>query len=475
MDIKSFIPRWAGGERVQAGAARSQHADTGRKSSITPYYPITELGQGSFQEFLLGHGRSFSAKRADGFYQSNSSIATAVDTVGDEVEMIRPVIEMPDSKLDEDHEILDLLKNPNPHDTYMQFIGQLTQDWLLNHDAYFVAVGNANQPPSALYAVRASDVEVKVNKKDKYPDEYKVLEGIVRGKYVRDEGTRRRVAGDVRRTRYLNGNLMEIYHIRKNRSRGNVGTSDSPLEAIALEVRQQIRQRHHNLAILERGGRLSLVAIFKDTMFQDQHNERHQSIQEQMGGADNAGKIAVISDGDMELQEFGKTNKDMDFLNLDQVAFKAVMNRYKIPLPLVMTDAATFNNVEAGVRMLYDRAVIPAFGRIAEGMSRLLVPRFRLDPSDFRITFNPEKIQALVERRLEQIQKRKELNLETPNELREMLPNREPLGPEGDFVYQPATLVPMGRDLFTEDNTTTVEEEARRLLAQEQQTDEDDD
>ena len=53
------------------------------------------------------------------------------------------------------------------------------------------------------------------------------------------------------------------------------------------------------------------------------------------------------------------------------------------------------------------------------------------------------------------MEQRKKINVETTNELRSLLPNREPITEGGDQVYQPANLVAVGQDLFTDDNNNT--------------------
>lgn len=466
MDIKKFF----------GFTRRDSEPEPEQKSSVVPYYSLGTFTDQSLYGYALGFGGELNFKRAYHFMETNSSLSLAINKITDAVEMIQPVLRMPDGKVDEQHEILDLLRQPNDHETLMDLVGRLAQDWLLTHNAIFVAIGNLNAPPSSLYSVPMHHVSIKKDKGDGFPSEYKILEGPVKGTYRRqneDDRPRRRRRGVERRIRYVADNLRELYHIRGRNTRGNSLVGTSPVQALALEIQQQILSRKHNLAVLRQGGRLSLVAIFKDTMNQDQHNERHQSVNEQIGGADNAGKIAVLSDRELELKEMGKTNKDMDFLNLDNMAFKTIMNTYNVPLPIVLTDAATDSNVSHSIGMFYDNAVIPAHERVMNGLSRLLVPRFQLALGQYRLTHNAEEIPALLQRRLEQIKNRKELNLETPNELREMLPNREPLGPEGDVVYQPATLVAMGADQFTDDNTTTAEEEARRQLRMETEENED--
>jgi len=64
---------------------------------------------------------------------------------------------------------------------------------------------------------------------------------------------------------------------------------------------------------------------------------------------------------------------------------------------------------------------------------------------------------------LTELETRRKINIETINELRTNLPNRESIQ-GGEQLYQNATLVPIGSDLFTEDEMTT--EELARHLAQ---------
>jgi hypothetical protein len=92
------------------------------------------------------------------------------------------------------------------------------------------------------------------------------------------------------------------------------------------------------------------------------------------------------------------------------------------------------------------------------GISRMMFPRYNIDPATSQLTYNPESIPALQERRLDELKKRRDVNIETVNELRQLLPNREPLE-GGDVFYQNATLVPAGSDLFTDDG-----DDARRSI-----------
>jgi hypothetical protein len=143
----------------------------------------------------------------------------------------------------------------------------------------------------------------------------------------------------------------------------------------------------------------------------------------------------------------------MDYAKLDNTASQAIYQRYKIPLPLVTTEATTFNNMSTAIELLYDMAVLPLADTMFAGLSMFLLPRYGLDPAKVQITYNPESINALKQRRLNEIEQRKKIGIETINELREQLPNRDRVQ-GGDVVLQPATLIPVGTDIKIEDDDT---------------------
>jgi len=437
---------------------RKQESITEKKgSSSTRSFP---LQPGSFLEFALGFNlgaggfNSLSNSQAMTLYRQSSSVATAVDLIADEIENINPAIKLENGKISSEQEVLRLLKNPNDYEMWTDFIGQAARSYLITGDVYFFAAGNINRKPAALFTEKPQNVNI-IEGVNSYSQEYLIYRGMGTGSYTRKRTPKKGI-------RYYDGNLREMFPIMRYSSGYSNTTGDSPLIAASLEVSQQVLSKVHNVSVLENGGRLSLVVQFKDTTTEDEHQDRAKKIREQLAGPDNAGKIAVISSADMDINEFGKSNRDMDFLNLEKIARDAIFTRYKIPLPLVTPDATTFNNMQSAVFHLYDFAVIPLYKRLMAGLSKMILPRYGLDPDVVSLTINPEEIEALKTRRIEQLQKRKDLGIETTNEIREGLPNREPIQ-GGDTLYQPANLVPIGEDLFTDDNTTTSEEEMRRL------------
>lgn len=413
------------------------------------------IQRGSLLDMIFGDGR-MTPQSAMQFYRSSSSVAIAVDMIADEVEHLMPVIQTEDGKYIQDHDLLRMLKSPNGFDNWAGFIGAAARNYLLTRECFFYAGGGVSRPPLEMFSVKPQTISSVENAVDKYPQSFLITEGRAHGNYVRVE--------KAKKINYYDGGLREVFRVHGYSSRVDESRADSPLEAVALEARQQIQGRVHNLSLLNNGGRLSLLVQFKDAMSEDEHIARRDSIRAQFAGPENGGNIGVISSADMDVKEFGTTNKDMDYAELDAVAREALFLRYKIPLPLVSNDASTDNNMQHAVFHLYDRAVLPLADVLLDGLGRMLLPRYGIDPQRACLTYNPESIEALVARRVDMLLARQKLGVETINELRAQLPNREPLE-GGDTLYQASTLVPVGTDLFTDDNvdSSTV---AARLAAE---------
>ena len=411
------------------------------------------IQRGSLMDMIFGSGR-MTPQAAMEFYRTSSSVAIAVDMIADEVEHLEPVIRTEDGKYIQDHDLLRLLKSPNGFDNWSGFIGASARHYLLTRECFYYGGGGVSRPPLEMFAVKPQTISTIENAADRYPQVFMVTDGRASGTYTRLE--------KARKVNYFDGNLRELFRVHGFSSRTDETRADSPLEAVALEAKQQIQGRVHNLALLDNGGRLSLIVQFKDAMTEDEHISRKAKLNNSLAGASNAGKIAVVSSSDMAIHEAGTTNKDMDYAELDAVAREALFLRYKIPLPLVSNDAATDNNMSHAVFQLYDRCVLPLADVLLDGLGRFLLPRYGLDPARACITFNPESIDALVSRRVDMLLARQKLGVETINELRAQLPNREPLE-GGDVLYQPSTLVPVGTDLFTDDNVDAATEAARLL------------
>lgn len=389
----------------------------------------------SLIEHALFGSTTVTAGQAFRHYQTSSAVATAIERIAPLVEQIRPVVRR-NGSLVESHPVTDFLASPNDHCLWRRLIGDAARHYLLTSNVYLFAAGTVTRDPVALYTVHPT-MAGPFASTGNYPESYTVSDMTARGIYVAERGKRKLGL------RFYDGPLRELYHIRGFSSRPMNMIGDSPLEAILLEIYQQVAGRRHNASLLEKGGRLSMSVIFKDKMSNEQYAHRIKMIQEKYGGASNAGAIAVYAGSDVDIKEHGMHNKDMDYVELDKLASMAVWNRYKIPLPLVTSDRQTLNNYEVAVLALYDDAVIPCYEVLAEALTDMLMPRFGLDPMREKISYDPASITALRLRTLTELERRGKLGIETINEQREGLPGRGPIE-GGNAVF--GTTAPIAGD-----------------------------
>ncbi len=397
---------------------------------------------------IMGKGRASSASSALHLYQDSTAVATPIDMIADAFSIIDLGLQVGD-ELMMDHPVLDFLKQPSPFHDQELFLNVMAKNYLITGEAMFVAVGNINLPPLQLQPVSPSAASPNAAQQSDAASSWIIAGQTLPGSYV----------GDVfkKEVRYLDGNLREFKLIRNYSPKDNsLLRGQSLLVAASREIRSHILGTEHNVQLLENGGRVSMVFNFEADMNQDDFDAAADAIVSKYGGASNAGEIAVTGGGKLTVAELGKTPKDMDYASLQSLVQKAVALRYKVPLPLISDERQTLNNYAIGNLALYDQAVLPLSNRILGGIGNLLLPRYDLDPKKVRLVPVQDSVTALVIRRNDELKKRVEMNLETKNELRALIGREEIEG--GDELYQSATLVPIGTDLFTDDNDPNVVE-----------------
>ena len=427
--MSKFDPRTWFGKR---------HTSAETKSSTRALGLSEELG--SFLKFGMA-GTGSTPASAINLYNKSSAVSIPINYIAEAFASINPVLKER-TEIITSHPILDLLQTPSPFYTQDLFLENLAKNYLITGETEVIALGNINRPPIELQPINPQNVTINQGSNGL------ALSMIVSGQSLTGAY---KLEHRGRSVRYLRGNMSEIKQIRNYSTRDNsLIRGQSPLVSASAEARQHIEGNKHNVSLLVNGGRVSLVFHFDEDLNDDDFQATKERVLDQYAGAQNAGKIGITAGGKLDIKELGTNNKDMDFANLQNMARIAVALQYKFPLPLLSTDAATFNNYKEAKAALYDDAVLPLADRIFGGLSDFLLPRYGMDPSKVRITYNIDQITALAGRRNEELKLRKELNLETLNEMRTMI-GREPVE-GGDTVMQPATMIPIGTDLFTDDN-----------------------
>lgn len=405
-----------------------------RKNEIKSMVLGTTPSLGSF--LIFGTGSAATATSALALYDLSTAVSIPVNRIVTAIVDMKMVIELEDGTIEASSPVLDFLSNPSPYYTQSLFIEMIAKNYLITGEYEIVALGSLNSPPRELQPISPSKVTIVPGQN-----------GLVISISVDDitlPGSYKPIIRD-NNVRYIRDSLSELHITRNFNTRNNsLLRGQSLLVSASKQVSQNILGARHNVSLLEHGGTVSLAFHFKQDMSDEDFETTKQSIRDNYGGTENAGKIGVTSgNGDLQIKEMGTTAKDMDFANLQKMANQAVANQYGFPLALLDTDANTFNNYSAAKEALYDDAALPFAKIIFEGLSNFLLPRFGEDPRKMKIVPDLDSIPALAMRRNTELKLRKEIGIESVNELRDFLPNRDDIT-NGDKVLVPANLVPIG-------------------------------
>lgn len=348
--------------------------------------------------------------------------------------------------------VLDLLRAPSPFYTAKLFKEHLAVNTLVTGESGIMASGPFDDPPVELSPVSPKHYEPRTGRGGTV-DRYTIHAGAFRGEYLQQA-----LPGN--RVRWVSDGQLGFAEFRQIRNfspdEDGLLRGLSPLVAASNEVRQHVEGGIHNVQIIERGGRLSLRFHYKqDIPKGPKWTDLVHRIRSQYGGIDGSQNngIIVTSGEALEVSEMGQTPKDMDFPNLAELARMALCNTYKFPLALVFLDAATLDNLRASKVSLWYDAALPLADLIFDPMSDFLLPRYDIDPAEWRITYDTRQIPALRSVTLDQLAKEKEIGIKTLGEMRKVQglpkynpkldPDDEKASPE-DFIWASTTLQPLG-------------------------------
>jgi len=419
----------------------------GRGSSESSPRVVEIKSSGGFDELrnFMVYGATNNAKTPKGcldLYEQSLAVMMPVRKIADKLAELEPVIIKDKAKITE-HPILDFLRKPSEDHTRYLFLKQLAIYYLVTGEFFIIYLGNNESAPKQAYPM--SPEFVSYQNSDGFLTAFDVNGDLLPGCYKRD--------GEVY-IDYQNG-LRTLSQHRDFSTRDNsMFRGQSVLVAASNYARQQTLGISHNLSVLEKGGRMSLIFHFENDMDEDEFTAVRQKVNDQYAGVANAGAIGVTAGGKLDVKNLSMTNNDMDWSKGMQIAQEAVALAYNYPLQLLTVDASTFNNLATGIEMLYDDAVTPLSKVIFQGIQRDIGDKFGLGPGEY-LTYDEDKIPSLKRRTLDEVTKVKDLGIESDNELRNRIGREDYAG--GDLIYKPSTLVPVGEDVVNNDPELDVE------------------
>ena len=422
----------------------------------------------SFAEFLrMGNG-DLSAFAAIRLYNRAMPLFNAVDMRATAFSQIP--IRLWDKVAEEfidDHAVLDRIAMPNADTSQVEFLEQIASFYDITGNYFMVATGRITAPPLELITIPPQFINFGFGSSF----------GLLSIPSTIDINIANSSSGTVlfkaNETSQLGLRFIspledkEIWHMRSF-SATRSGTNFwgmSRAQPVWLELEQYVAGNNTNLSMLKRGTRLSLAWVNnRGEELTEVQWDRLTEQAEKYAGDVNAGGTPIL-DG-MDVKDIQSTNKDMEFKDLQEAMVSRISTVYGIPLPLLLSQSMTLNNLETSMLQFFDRAVLPLTNRLYNELSQFLLPRYP-DTENLEFRFNEKDISALRARMIDTAKKQMEVAVNTDNELRTVM-GYEALIEGGDTVFKPMGIAPIGVDGNTDDelNPGAVKSKFIQLLEQ---------
>jgi len=381
-------------------------------------------------------------------YEKVACIATSVDLISNNFQMIEPVIyndskrefvEMPsDRKI---KNFLKLLRKPNAIDSRSKFFDKAVKNYIVYGVAYF-AFTILNNEITSMRVLDNGNVSMFEDVVNNRIGSYLVTNsGGYTGQY------------EFNGTYYVkDGESSIIIAPFVNPSTEYSYMPASLLLGAGLETLMYWYGCFHNKSLLQNGARPSMVFLIKSLLNPKHREQLRNEIRIKHGGAGNAGS-AIIIDGaaDKDVKQFSQNNKDMEFSTVLKAAEDAIYKR--LGVNWVLGEKVTTKDLQTGREMMYDNTICPLFNAVYNHLFDVC-KYFSMGLTDYSVFYLEQDVPALESRFLKKMKDLPSLGIFTIKERRAMY-NYQPLGDARDdeLTVQTVQVNQTGKD--GKENTTT--------------------
>lgn len=339
------------------------------------------------------------------FYGRVSILSTCVDLISETFSRLDVQIVDAADNIRENTALEQLLDQPNKDMGWSTFAQTMATYFLVTGNVFIIATGNPAFAPNQLILIKPTDVSV--NGDGFTINNYGSFKRDANGRFISNTG------------------MSELFHFKRFtpdlKTTDDIVLGQSKLQAIYTELDLFEAGYLFNKSMLKNGARPSGIVIAGNQMTDGQYEQIRSELNSAYGGSANAGKI-MFFDGMGEgstFQTLSMTANDMQFADLSSNCVNRICNRLGVPLPLVVPDASTYNNVSSSILFLYDNTIFPLADLLFGELTRVLVPRYPdLQMVGAEISYDQEDIGAIKERTVDSVVKKVNTGLFTTNELR---------------------------------------------------------
>jgi HK97 family phage portal protein len=268
----------------------------------------------------------------------------------------------------ETHPLKDLIRRPNPNETWADFMQRLVGYLLVSGNAYIEAVA-VDETLHEIHLLRPDRVQV-VPGADGWPEAF---DYSVAGRTVR-------IAGEA-----VDG-VRAVLHIKLFHP-ANDHYGLSPLEAAASAIDLHNTAARWNKALLDNSARPSGAIVYtaRDGNLTGEQIERLKTeLEAGFQGAANAGRPLLL-EGGLDWKAMSLSPKDMDFIEARHVASREIALALGVPPMLLgIPGDNTYSNLAEAQRSFWRTTVLPMVDRIAAQLSNWLAPAYLSDAAMIR-------------------------------------------------------------------------------------------
>lgn len=245
-------------------------------------------------------------------------------------------------ELRDDDKIVELLRNPNPTQSYNKFMEHVVSSYMLSGNIYIQAVrGLKNDEIEEMYLLRSDRVSI-IPGYGNIPSYYRYKVNNFSVDFPCDEKT----------------GMSDILHIKTFHPLDD-WYGLSPMEPAQYSIEQHNECIKWNKALLENGARPCGALVVKQTMTDEIYDRLKNELDDRFRGGENAGRF-VILEGGVEWKEMGINPKDMDFIETKNSAARDIAMAFGIqPQLLGIKGDTTYNNMSEARMLFWEDTVLP--------------------------------------------------------------------------------------------------------------------
>jgi len=325
------------------------------------FKPIRKFfGNLGVSSFLSGWNSVGRFTRQEFVYQYKNYVYPCVGSIAEEAAKVQWFVNQikPDGNKVKipNHEILQLLQNPNPDTTGFQLIEMHQTFMELEGEMFwYMPYGEVSRKPKQIYLLKGSQMDVAVSETD----------NTVAG-YVFNDGKGHRIP--LTKEEIIPHKLPNP----KNPLRG-MGVIEAGMDYIQTE---QVTAKWSKNFMANNAMPTGIVS-FNGKITQEDFEKIKGEWARQYGGPNNAGKTAFIRNSEIEFTKIGSGYSDIALKDLKDISKEDIMFMFRVSKPILgIVDDVALNNGKNARRIFLENVVTPKVDRIRDALQAYLVPRF---------------------------------------------------------------------------------------------------